>query len=525
MALTEQQRKLLEEEARLINQKSDAEKTREDYNKLAKLNNWATADYNGNYTGVALPLGNGNYTWQNVAAGGHDAIRYNYDVQLDPRSNNGAGDAIQSLLGSLSMKAAEDAANGQGDYSTLLQNLYKQVGYTDANGIYDSLQKNKNLGLTTLDGRSIEEAYGLGNPNWVYDPAYDIGSKEWNARIDAQREAEQAYLQALPEYKPGQIYDGSVTAFNRGGQLLDLAGAGNGGNAWNYDLENDPVWQAYKRQYERGGNTAMNDTVAQLAARTGGMASSYAGQAGQQTYDSYMQGLTDVIPTLEQAAYERWMDEQNLQMQQQELELQAQLQRDQARAAAASSGSGSSSSTKPVLTAAQTLEALKDGVVNDQTLSAYRYYYGQDWDGASETSPASASGSSGGSSGSGSVGSTGGVDRMLEIYQQFGGDYLDDFLTLNYKSLGFKSKSEATAAWNIYARENGLMRSSKYETILKEAREKPIGQLAQYLNDAPGGITEDEANEIYSIVYNEYVKGRSTQRASSRGNTNKAVST
>ena len=46
-----------------------------------------------------------------------------------------------------------------------------------------------------------------------------------------------------------------------------------------------------------------------------------------------------------------------------------------------SSGSGSGSgSSKPTLTAAQTLNALENGIVNDTTRAAYEYYYGQPYD-------------------------------------------------------------------------------------------------------------------------------------------------
>lgn len=51
----------------------------------------------------------------------------------------------------------------------------------------------------------------------------------------------------------------------------------------------------------------------------------------------------------------------------------------------ASSGSGTSGGSttqKPTLTAAQTLNALESGVVNDTTKAAYEYYYGQAWEDA-----------------------------------------------------------------------------------------------------------------------------------------------
>ena len=50
------------------------------------------------------------------------------------------------------------------------------------------------------------------------------------------------------------------------------------------------------------------------------------------------------------------------------------------------SGGGTGGTQKPTLTAAQTLAALENGIVNDSTKAAYEYYYGQPWEDA-ETEP------------------------------------------------------------------------------------------------------------------------------------------
>ncbi len=46
--------------------------------------------------------------------------------------------------------------------------------------------------------------------------------------------------------------------------------------AFSYDPENDPVYQQYRDSYTRNGQRAMADTLGQVSARTGGLASSYA---------------------------------------------------------------------------------------------------------------------------------------------------------------------------------------------------------------------------------------------------------
>ena len=78
---------------------------------------------------------------------------------------------------------------------------------------------------------------------------------------------------------------------------------------FSYDKEQDPLYQQYKDTYTRGGQRGMQDTLAQVSARTGGLASSYAESAAQQTYNNYMAQLADKVPELYQLAYSMYMDD------------------------------------------------------------------------------------------------------------------------------------------------------------------------------------------------------------------------
>ena len=75
-----------------------------------------------------------------------------------------------------------------------------------------------------------------------------------------------------------------------------------------YDLNGDALYQQYKNQYQELGRNAMEDTMGQAAALTGGYGSSYAQNVGQQAYNSYMQQLGDVVPELYQLAYDRYQN-------------------------------------------------------------------------------------------------------------------------------------------------------------------------------------------------------------------------
>lgn len=73
-----------------------------------------------------------------------------------------------------------------------------------------------------------------------------------------------------------------------------------------YDVNADALYNQYKDRYVNLGHNAMMDTMGQAAQLTGGYGNSYAQMAGQQAYQTYLQGLTDKIPELAQLAYDRY---------------------------------------------------------------------------------------------------------------------------------------------------------------------------------------------------------------------------
>lgn len=80
---------------------------------------------------------------------------------------------------------------------------------------------------------------------------------------------------------------------------------------FSYDVNGDALYKQYKDRYTQQGRQAMMDTMGQAQAMTGGYGNSYAQSVGQQTYQGYMQGLTDKIPTLYQIAMDKYVSEGN----------------------------------------------------------------------------------------------------------------------------------------------------------------------------------------------------------------------
>lgn len=73
-----------------------------------------------------------------------------------------------------------------------------------------------------------------------------------------------------------------------------------------YDLNGDALYQQYKDQYVNQGRLAMQDTMGQAAALTGGYGNSYAQSVGQQAYQGYLQQLNNQIPELYQIALNQY---------------------------------------------------------------------------------------------------------------------------------------------------------------------------------------------------------------------------
>jgi len=124
-----------------------------------------------------------------------------------------------------------------------------------------------------------------------YDPATDAAYQEALASL---RNA-QAQL-------PG--YDNTY-----GDDLAGIYAKITGREPFRYDLDADTLYQQYRQQYQTLGRNAMQDTMGQAAALTGGYGSTYAQNAGQQAYNAYLQQLNDRIPELEERAYQRWQAE------------------------------------------------------------------------------------------------------------------------------------------------------------------------------------------------------------------------
>lgn len=71
-------------------------------------------------------------------------------------------------------------------------------------------------------------------------------------------------------------------------------------------------YESLVKRYQGKGQKAMDDTIGQVAARTGGLASSYAAQAGQQAYGGWMENLENAARSLYDTERQELIDRYNI---------------------------------------------------------------------------------------------------------------------------------------------------------------------------------------------------------------------
>ena len=116
--------------------------------------------------------------------------------------------------------------------------------------------------------------------------------------VKKRQQAYESYTAQKPTYE--SRYQADIDALRDSIQNRD---------AFNYNVNEDALYQQLKDQYVQQGRMAMMDTMGQAAGLTGGYGSSYGQMAGQQAYQGYLQGLNDQIPDLYGMALDRYIAE------------------------------------------------------------------------------------------------------------------------------------------------------------------------------------------------------------------------
>ena len=174
------------------------------------------------------------------------------------------------------LQAGDEVVTGGGTYRILGVN---------ADGSYRSALSNQQQTIYNYRG-----SYGVPAARAAQQPVQELsGVSEAKAALGRVQAA-----------KPGAY------ASRWEGQLQELYDRIAERGDFSYDLGRDPVYRQAREQYQTAGRLAMQDTMGQAAALTGGYGSSYGQQTGQQAYNAYLQQLNEIVPELYAQAREQW---------------------------------------------------------------------------------------------------------------------------------------------------------------------------------------------------------------------------
>ena len=173
-------------------------------------------------------------------------------------------------------------------YSTTGVNSNKYVvEYTDTGS-------NKNSGKNYSDVLN-NLASTKKTPSYNYNiPKYNFGGGGSLSRIGAFQPSE-AYNQAMAYTQSllDQLNSGRTAYSDKVDALMAKI---EGREKFSYDFNTDPLFQNALASAMASGQTAMQDTIGQASALTGGYGSSYATSAANQTYNEFVKGAYDKLP-------------------------------------------------------------------------------------------------------------------------------------------------------------------------------------------------------------------------------------
>lgn len=107
-------------------------------------------------------------------------------------------------------------------------------------------------------------------------------------------------------YLKGQLSKIQSSKTSYSDQINSLMSQISGRDKFSYDVDNDPLFQQALASAMNSGKSAMDDTIGQASALTGGYGSSYATSAANQAYNAYIEDAYNNLPQYYQMALDAY---------------------------------------------------------------------------------------------------------------------------------------------------------------------------------------------------------------------------
>ena len=189
-----------------------------------------------------------------------------------------------------------DLAKQYPEFGMSVLNLKKQ---------YAAAQTPEQRALINAQANELRKNYG--NYSGGADGSSYISTGKYAPKIDET-------LDKIGSFRPFE-YGSAPSYENRFQQKQqELLDAALNRDPFSWSKETDPQYSSYKKTYLREGERATANALAQASAASGGRPSSFAVNAATQAGDYYATKLSDVIPTLYQQAYERYLKDYQMKL-------------------------------------------------------------------------------------------------------------------------------------------------------------------------------------------------------------------
>ena len=285
--------------------------------KSEKVNNETTSTYKGSYANSGGSSGGGggggtkkNSQYTSPTLGNTWNANTDYQAIINEAIKN--GDYVTAAKAE-QFRNQKIRATGS-KYNTT--NTY--LGYLPDLGIHGQQQMADGASwqdvLATYNARNQKASTTQGLDKYRGD---EVQQMMWNyindqMKLENQKEAQDLYNGWVEEYEqnnPKDEYQGKYDA-----RIDKILNEILNRDDFSYDAMNDPLYQQYKAMYQREGDRAMKETLAEAAAGAGGM-NTYAITAAQQANSYYNSMLNDKIPELYQLAYDMYLNDKESKVQ------------------------------------------------------------------------------------------------------------------------------------------------------------------------------------------------------------------
>lgn len=202
-------------------------------------------------------------------------------------------------------RAGSDVYFSQYDLDLAKQHPEFGMSVLDLKKQYATAQTPEQRALINAQANELRKNYGYYSGG--ADGSSYISTGKYAPKIDET-------LDKIGSFKPFE-YGSAPSYENRFQQKQqELLDAALKRDPFSWSKETDPQYSSYKKTYLREGERATADALAKASAASGGRPSSFAVNAATQAGDYYATKLSDVIPTLYQQAYERYLKDYQMKL-------------------------------------------------------------------------------------------------------------------------------------------------------------------------------------------------------------------